>query len=59
MSKPARQLVRIAEFPGLASRPDSLDTPPGSAIIQENISSSYEGQLRSRPGIKQVAFEEE
>lgn len=59
MDTPSRQVVEIRDFPGLATRPDSLDTPPGASIVQENIQSSYEGQLRSRQGMTLVQFEEE
>jgi len=59
MDTPSRQVVEIRDFPGLATRPDSLDTPPGSSIIQENMQSSYEGQLRSRQGMTPIQFEEE
>jgi hypothetical protein len=59
MGMPAKQAVEIRSFPGLATRPDSLDTPPGAAIAQENVTSNYDGQLRSRPGASKVTFEEE
>lgn len=59
MATPARQVVEIRDFPGLATRPDSLDTPPGAAIFQENMQSSHEGQLRSRQGLDRIIFEEE
>jgi hypothetical protein len=59
MGQPARQAVLIADFPGLATKPDSLDIPPGAAVFQDNLSSSQQGQLRSRGGLDRVAFEEE
>jgi hypothetical protein len=59
MGQPVRQAVVMADFPGLATRPDSLDIPPGASVIQENLSSAYEGQLRSRNGVDRVTFEEE
>lgn len=59
MGMPARQIVEVRDFPGLASRPDSLDTVPGAAIRQENMQSSHEGKLRSRQGLDTVTFEED
>lgn len=59
MGMPSRQVVEIRQFPGLATRPDPLDTPPGAALRQDNIQSSYEGQLRSRQGMDKIIFEEE
>lgn len=59
MGMPTRSVVEIRDFPGLATRPDSLDTPPGTAIRQENIQSSHEGKLRSRQGLDRVNFEED
>jgi hypothetical protein len=59
MGQPARQAVLIDDFPGLATKPDSLDIPPGAAVFQENMASSYQGELRSRNGLDRVAFEEE
>lgn len=59
MEAPSRQVVEIRDFPGLATRPDSLDTPPGAAMLQENVASSHEGKLRSRQGLGVVTYEED
>lgn len=59
MGMPTRQVVEIRDFPGIATRPDSLDTQPGAAIRQENVQSSHEGKLRSRQGLDRIRFEEE
>lgn len=59
MESPTRQVVEIRDFPGLATRPDSLDTPPGAAMFQENMASSHEGKLRSRQCLGTVTYEEE
>lgn len=59
MGQQAKQSVLIRQFPGLATKADSLDIPPGAAIVQQNMQSSNEGSLRSRPGVQPVIFEEE
>lgn len=59
MSQKAKDGVVIRDFPGLATRPDSLDVPPGGAVLQENLLSHAEGELTTRAGVKQVTFEEE
>lgn len=59
MAQKPKDSVVLRDFPGLASRPDALDLPPGAGVIQENLQSHREGELRSRPGAKQVTFEEE
>lgn len=59
MAKPAKEAVEINDFPGLATRIDPDDTRPGTAQDQVNLSSLVLGQLRSRPGVKVVTFEEE
>lgn len=56
---PARESVTITDFPGMSTRPDNLDIPPGAAVIQENMQSSYEGILRSRQGLTKITFEED
>jgi len=57
--KPTRTAVEIMDFPGLATRIDHDDTKPGTAQDQVNLSSLVLGQLRSRPGIKALTFEED
>lgn len=59
MSQKAKDGVVIRDFPGLATRPDSLDVPAGGAVFQENLQSHAEGELVTRPGVRQVTFEEE
>jgi hypothetical protein len=55
----AKDSAVLRDFPGLASRPDALDLPPGGAILQENLQSHAEGELSTRPGTRQITFEEE
>lgn len=59
MSQKAKDGVIMKDFPGLATRPDSLDVPPGGAVLQENLQSHAEGELTTRAGVRQVTFEEE
>lgn len=59
MSQKAKDGVVIRDFPGLATRPDSIDLPPGGAVLQENLQSHAEGELTTRPGVRQATFEEE
>jgi hypothetical protein len=49
----------LRDFPGLMSRPDASDLPPGAAHLQINLQSAREGILESRPGLGPVTFEEE
>lgn len=59
MSEPAKAKVIIADFPGMASKPDSDDITPGAAQVQINAQSSHPGELRVRPGYRQLSFEED
>lgn len=59
MADQPRARVECRDFPGLASRPDATDLSPGAAVAQENVACTREGELRSRPGARQVTFEEE
>lgn len=54
-----KSAVEIRDFPGMATRPDATDLPPGAAVAQENLASHREGELRTRAGARQVTFEEE
>ena len=51
--------VTISDFPGLVSRPDSLDIPAGAAIVQVNVQSSRLAELSTRHGYAKIVFEEE
>ena len=59
MAQPQKDTVPIRDFPGLATKPDPDDLPPGGAVIQVNIMSSRPGQLRVRPGYRPLKFEEQ
>lgn len=59
MAQPARARVECRDFPGLATRPDASDLPPGAAVVQENLATTQEGALVTRPGCRAVTFEEE
>jgi hypothetical protein len=59
MSEKAKDGVVLRDFPGLATQPDALDVNPGAAVIQTNLQSDADGQLRTRSGVKQVTFEED
>lgn len=59
MAKQRIPVVEIRDFPGLASRYDPDDTPPGAAVEQLNLTSVKPGRLVSRDGYRPVTFEEE
>jgi len=59
MAKLAREGMIVTEFPGLLTGPDATDLPAGGAVLQDNVMSAHEGELRSRPGYRPVVFEEE
>lgn len=58
MAKPPKESVAVKDFPGLGTKQDPDDLPPGGAVIQVNFMSSRPGQLRVRPGYRPLVFEE-
>lgn len=54
-----KQSVEIRDFPGLATKPDPDDITPGSSREQTNVQSHHPGELRVRPGVAKLTFEEE
>lgn len=59
MGVPARVKVEIRDFPGIQSREDPDDVPPGAAVEQVNAQSHHPMELRVRPGVVELSFEEE
>lgn len=51
--------VDITDFPGLVTKADSRDIPPGAAQLQVNAQSERAGELRPRRGLKLVVFDAE
>lgn len=51
--------VEIRDFAGLVTNIDPADLKPGSARIQENITSGLPAALEVRPGFRVVTFEDE
>jgi len=58
LDKPKSQ-VDIKDFPGLATRADPDDVPLGSATRQVNLTCVTPAALTSRPGLREVSFEED
>jgi hypothetical protein len=58
MGMPAEETIALRDFEGLQSRPDPNDIPPGAATRQVNVTCIVPGQLTSRPGTREVSFEE-
>lgn len=56
---PAKKSVQIRDFPGLMTKPDPDDVDPGAAVEQTNAQSHHPGELRVRPGVERLNFEEE
>ncbi len=56
---PPPESVEIKDFSGLMTRADPDDLPPGAAQVQTNLTSSRPGELRVRPGLRQVSFDEQ
>ncbi len=57
MSKPARQVVLMRQFPGLVLDQDPRDVEAGAAQHQVNVVPTA-GQLLARRGLREVSFEE-
>ncbi len=55
--KPDASVV-IGDFPGLYTSADARDLPPGSAVIQVNLTCIRIGELVVRHGSRQLTFEE-
>lgn len=54
-----RKRVEIRDFPGLQTKPDPNDVSPGAALAQTNVRSHHPGELRVRPGLARLSFEED
>jgi hypothetical protein len=59
MQEKVRAQVKILDFAGLVTRPDPNDIQPGQARIQVNASCITPGELRVRPGVREVTFEDD
>ena len=57
MADRPRKTVEIREFPGLINNIDPNDNPPGSAIVQVNVTCIVEAELLTRGGYRTVTFE--
>jgi len=57
MGEPAKKIVEIRDFRGMASNYDPNDIVPGSSQLQININGLQRGQLEIRRGMRQVVFE--
>lgn len=53
-----RVRVMLTDFPGLLSKQDPDDLPPGAATVQTNLTSNTPGALRVRPGLRELIFED-
>ena len=51
----------VADFPGLMTNigPDAPGGAPGAAEVQENLTCQRPGEMRVRPGIKPVEYDDE
>lgn len=59
MSVESKQRLELSDYPGLMVYTDEGDQPPGSAVVQTNLTSLVPGQLQCRQGYTLVTFEEE
>lgn len=59
MGVPARVGVDLRDFPGIQSRSDPDDVDPGAAVEQVNAQGHHPMELRVRPGVVELSFEEE
>ena len=57
MGQKAEAQVVLKDFPGLVTKADPLDLPPGAAKDQRNAISTVPGELNVRPGVRQLQFE--
>lgn len=58
MQEKPKSQVQIADFGGLVTRADPNDVKPGDARIQINVTCITPGELRVRPGLREVIFED-
>lgn len=54
-----RQTVELRDFPGLGTKVDPDDLAPGASREQTNAQSHHPGELRARPGVKRLTFDQE
>ncbi len=59
MAERPKKSVKIRDFPGLGTRIDPNDLSTGAAREQTNVQSHRPGELRVRPGTRQLTFEED
>lgn len=59
MGVPAKAKVDIRDFPGLRSREDPDDVDAGASAEQVNAQGHHPFELRVRPGVVRLSFEEE
>jgi hypothetical protein len=58
MGEPARNVVLIRDFRGMASNFDPSDIQPGTSQLQINVNGLKRGQLEVRHGLREIRFEE-
>ena len=54
----AKPSVKLSDWPGLATNIDPRDLADGYAQDQFNLMSVQYGEMVSRPGVREVAFDE-
>jgi hypothetical protein len=59
MAEQNRAWVQIRDFQGLNLNIDPHDREPTQAVDQVNVTSTHEGQLRTRGGFRFVVFEDD
>lgn len=55
----ARPKAEAVDFPGMMSSSGSATRSVGAAALQLNLTSNVAGELRVRPGVREVTFETE
>lgn len=61
MKPDPKSVAAITDWPGLYtnSGPSTGGRPPGTAEIQDNLQCTRPGELRTRPGLQPVQFDDE
>jgi len=59
MGMPATSASEAEDFKGIADRINEADLRPEFAEIQTNLACFVVGEIKARPGLKQVVFEDE
>lgn len=59
MGMPATSASEAEDFKGIADKINEADLRPEYAEIQTNLACFIVGEIRARPGLKLVTFEDE